>query len=69
MYNSYNDFMNDSPRLWQITFNRAPAKTRYADSHTVNVVAETIEEALAKVRAEYPESKMLAAQHKGKIDL
>jgi len=66
----YNEFMKDGLRLWQVTFSNLRASTRsYVDSHTVNVSAETIEDALAKVREGYPEAKMLGVQHKGKIDL
>lgn len=64
----YNEFMEDKLRLWQVQLRRK-GHGLYVDSLSINVTAKTIEEALEKVRGEYPGGKILSINHKGHIDL
>jgi len=64
----FNEFMEDKLRVWQVQFNKN-GSGRYVDKHTVNVTAHTLEEAVSKVRDEFPDAKMLNVNHKGGIDL
>ena len=64
----YNEFMKDKLRVWQVQFN-SKETGRYVDNHSLNVTAKTLEEAVGKVREEYPNGKILNVNHKGCIDL
>ena len=64
----YNEFMKDKLRVWQVQFN-SKYLGRYVDNHTLNVTANTLEEAIEKMREKYPDGKLLNVYHKGHIDL
>ncbi len=65
----YNEFMKDDERLWQICFNSKSETGSRIDHHLKNVSAVTVEDAIQKLRAEFPQAKIRSVDHKGAIHI
>ncbi len=61
-------FKEDKKRLWSVHFNDGVKDTRYQTMHW-NVIAETMSEAMDKVKILYPCVKFINVTHKGAIDI